>query len=76
MLKYRTSTPHLPHSLLVQCQSIFASFAAIASRTDYQNRVLMELEIPLDYYAEPIQLFEDLIRDTKCKIASSTLGIY
>ena len=61
MLKYRTSTLRLPHSLLVQCQSIFSTFAAIASWTDYQNIVLMELEIPLDYYADPIQLFKDLI---------------
>ena len=76
MLKYKTSPPHLSHGLLVHYQSIFTAFADIASRTDYQNLVLMELEIPLAYCSELIKLFKDLIRDTKRTIASSTLGIY
>ena len=75
MQKYK-HVRHLPHSLVVQCQSIFAAFAAVASCTEYQNLVMMDLPIPLSAYAEPIQLFEDLMRDNKRTFNSSTLGIF
>ena len=75
MQKYK-HVIHLPHSLVVQCQAIFAAFAAVASRTEFQNLVMMGLPIPFASYAEPIQLFEDLMRDNKRTFNSSTLIIF
>ena len=75
MQKYK-HIRHLPHSLVVQCQAIFTLFSAVASRTEYQNLVMMDLPIPFAAYAETIQLFGDLMRDNKRTFNSSTLGIF
>ena len=73
--KYKSES-HLSHSMLVQVQMIFAQFARIATNTKLQNQVTMGHEVSRDAYNDAIEQFEDVIRNIKQVLHSSTLGIY
>ena len=75
MDKYK-SEQHVPHALLVQCQSIFAAMATVAASTRLQNMVMAEQTIPVAAYEDAISHFEDTYRDAKRSMNSSTLGVY
>ena len=70
------SEKHVPHALLVQCQSIFAAMETIAESTRLQNMVISKKPILVAAYSEAIYHFEENYRNSKRSMNNSTLVIY
>lgn len=73
--KYKAEA-HVPHIMLVQCQSIFAAIAQVSTNTQLQNLVLSQAEILRIAYLDVIALFKVTWWDAKCLVNSYTLGVY
>ena len=73
--KYRTEA-HVPHALLVQAQTVFASMASVAMSTLWHNAVMSGKPVPVSSYEESISQFKETFKNAKTTPNGATLGVY